>query len=407
MLGKCERLIGTVSVIVHKMMQQTGLHWPAVIPATQLAINTKVAEAGHNPFVLMLARHMNVFMPYTNAERLGKPLPRDLETLQRHHEYLTRQVFPIVARQTVEVERRRSELFNARHLTNSDRLPVGAIVMLKAAVRGSKNNPPFEGTPHKIVFVTPSDGYVLMDRSGGTTPAISRDRLKPIPLARPPPDEQKHYGISAILDHRITDGLSHYLIKWEGVDEPDTWEPVTNMDSPRMVREFWQRQQTGSKFRRLHGPPSDVPPPSQLNHLAPPTRPQQQHQPSVAIVAIAPMMPAAALSAPAMSPAHVASPPARPAPAIDVLTSSVPMPAARLPASRPAAPKRKPVLPRAPSPPPASTTLSAGLSSLFPAAPPSPAIDSISSPVHSAAPRPTGRLRQAAHRFDESGHSSL
>jgi hypothetical protein len=50
------------------------------------------------------------------------------------------------------------------------------------------------------------------------------------------------YEVEKILDYKYIRGTLHYLIKWEGYpDSENTWEPVKNLNCPRDLEEFHQR----------------------------------------------------------------------------------------------------------------------------------------------------------------------
>lgn len=49
----------------------------------------------------------------------------------------------------------------------------------------------------------------------------------------------EEYEVSEILDKRKRNGLTEYLVKWEGYDSEDnTWEPTSNLNCPDVVRRY-------------------------------------------------------------------------------------------------------------------------------------------------------------------------
>jgi hypothetical protein len=54
------------------------------------------------------------------------------------------------------------------------------------------------------------------------------------------------YEVEKIVNHRIRKGVDEFLVKWLGYDDNEnTWEPLSNLDCPALVQEYW------SDVRRL------------------------------------------------------------------------------------------------------------------------------------------------------------
>jgi len=254
-MGKVERLNKTVSEGLHKLMDRTGLEWPSLLPSFQLYLNEKVKrDFNTTPFALMFNRDAELWQPYTADDYINGPAQFDdyVQAAQRR-QYLESQVFPVIATRNAKVAHQRARHFDSRHQTDPKLLPIGALVMVEPDVRGSKNNQRYEGQPRKVIYVTPQHLYVTQGPTGDISRPLSRHQLKHIKFPRQKKEDDT-YEVEAITDYKLIDGVPHYLIAWKGYTDQD-WIPMTNLDSPRLVLEFWQK-------RSLPGPPATSSPPT-------------------------------------------------------------------------------------------------------------------------------------------------
>jgi len=74
---------------------------------------------------------------------------------------------------------------------------------------------------------------------------------------RPPPDlveDVEEYEVEAIVNHRLYRRQRHlqYLIKWRGYPSSDnTWEPVENVHTEDLVKEYHRRHPLGPNKRTV------------------------------------------------------------------------------------------------------------------------------------------------------------
>uniref|UniRef100_A0A5S6QC01 Chromo domain-containing protein n=1 Tax=Trichuris muris TaxID=70415 RepID=A0A5S6QC01_TRIMR len=77
---------------------------------------------------------------------------------------------------------------------------------------------------------TEQPGETAGSESGGTGPAQE--------LKKSPPLECE-YVVERIVDKRLVDGKTQYLLKWQGyTDEDNTWEPEENLDCKDLITDF-------------------------------------------------------------------------------------------------------------------------------------------------------------------------
>lgn len=57
-------------------------------------------------------------------------------------------------------------------------------------------------------------------------------------------EEVEEYEVEDVLDHKIDNGVSYFLIKWKGYDsENNTWEPEDTLSCPDLVSKYKKRAQ--------------------------------------------------------------------------------------------------------------------------------------------------------------------
>lgn len=71
--------------------------------------------------------------------------------------------------------------------------------------------------------------------------------------------EEEEFTVEKILDKRMKNGKTEYLIKWEGYpDSENTWEPQDNLDCPDIISGFEEKHKA-KKEEKKRKKESDTP----------------------------------------------------------------------------------------------------------------------------------------------------
>jgi hypothetical protein len=243
--GKVERAVGSVVMIIKKMLYGRRDNWSLFVPATQLSFNAKIsALTGSTPFSLMYGRTLNELKDYTTGD---DPVPISLDDWQQHQEKVVSVIYPAICDKIRGTKDAMVKRLNAnRRLLLPTAMPNGAVVYLRDPIHHNKFDPKYVG-PYYIVRRARSGNYVLRDASGDVLDRhVPADQLKLVSKkARGKDQKGGVYYMSKIVAHRGDAGNYEYLIDWEGYKER-TWEPADNIHSVRAINEYWESLKSNS-----------------------------------------------------------------------------------------------------------------------------------------------------------------
>ena len=237
--GKVERAIGTVVMIIKKMLHGTSKHWPLFVPFAQLTYNSKVSSlTASSPFALMFAREHNPLRDYTTAD----PVMVDVEKWKEYQRKVLTLICPAMSERVKDMKLRQSERFNRDHrLISPQAFPTGATVMIKDPSRHNKFEPTYIG-PYTIARRSRGGAYVLKDAVGDMLDRhVPADQMKLIARRQRDVDQNRPiYEVDRILAHRGSPGSYEYHVHWKGFHVNDaTWEPATSFLDDSTIQRYW------------------------------------------------------------------------------------------------------------------------------------------------------------------------
>jgi hypothetical protein len=247
--GKVERTIGTVTMVIKKLLHGTDHHWPLFVPFAQYSYNVKVSSlTGSSPFALTFGRNPNDIKDYTSTPASTI----NLDDWKSHQLRMLSVILPAVNdRILLAKDKMVNQLNQSRRLVLTDSLPTGATVMLKDP---NGNRPKFEPKylgPYTIVRRARNGAYVLKDLIGDLLDRhVPIDQLKVLSKTKRAPvasdsalDDSVVYEVDHIVSHQGDPGHYEYLVRWKNfTSADDTWEPQANFHDDEVIRNYWRGQ---------------------------------------------------------------------------------------------------------------------------------------------------------------------
>ena len=245
--GKVERAIGTVVMIIKKMLHGTSNHWPLFVPFAQLSYNSKVSSlTASSPFALMFARELNPLRDYSGEE----PVMVDLEDWNQYQRKVLSLIYPAMSDRIMGLKLRQSERLDRSHRLITPRtFPTGSTVMIKDPSRENKFEPKYIG-PYTIVRRSRGGAYVLKDATGDILDRhVTADQMKLIARRKRRIDkDQPIYEVQKILKHRGSPGSFEYFVEWKDYNSSEnSWEPASSFLDDSTIQNYWASKASNAK----------------------------------------------------------------------------------------------------------------------------------------------------------------
>jgi hypothetical protein len=240
--GKVERSIGSVMMIIKKMLHGTSNHWPLFVNFAQLTFNNKVSSlTGSTPFALMFGRALNPLNDYSTTRMT--PIP--LTDWEQHQHKIASLIYPAITERTKNSKDALIKSLNKqRRQLLPSAFPSGSTVMIIDRTRANKFEPKYIG-PYIVVRRSRGGAYVLKDMTGDQLDRrVPPDQMKLLHRsARQKDINEPTYEIESVVDHRGNPGLYEYLVKWKNYNEEhNSWEPAVNFVDDKCIQDYWKSQ---------------------------------------------------------------------------------------------------------------------------------------------------------------------
>lgn len=241
--GKVERSIGTVMLIIKKLLNGTSNHWPLFVNFAQLTFNNKVSSlTGSTPFALMFGRSLNELKDYTTT-----PITSiSMDDWKDHQEKILSLIYPAISDR---ISSGKNQLMQSLNVQRRQLLPTafpnGSTVMIVDQTRGNKFEPKYVG-PYTILRRSRGGAYVLKDMTGDLLDRrVTSDQMKLVRRGAREVDANKPiYEVDSVMDHRGESGHYEYLVHWKNYgEEDDSWEPAANFLDNKVIQDYWKKQQ--------------------------------------------------------------------------------------------------------------------------------------------------------------------
>ena len=238
--GKVERSIGTVMLIIKKLLHGTNIHWPLFVSFAQLTFNSKVSSlTGSTPFALMFGRPLNDLKDYSS----DPPSTIPLDHWKAHQEKIVSLIYPAISERIRSGKDKLIQSINKhRRLLLPSSFPAGSTVMIVDPDRQNKFEPKYIG-PYIIVRRSHGGAYVLKDAVGDLLDRkVPPDQMKLISKSKRDVDiTNPIFYVDHIVEHRGSPDSYEYLVHWKDFPEEErTWEPATNFLDDSVIKKYWK-----------------------------------------------------------------------------------------------------------------------------------------------------------------------
>jgi len=230
--GIVENTIKNITLMIRKLLDGNIFNWPAILPTVQRYYNHRISSTSRSSPAELLWGRKSVLINEA-ALTLKSPNAEDEKNWATEIEYKLKSFDHL--KEIIEEKREQGLKQSRKHKFVRTPFPVGTQVLKKTLDLERKNRPRWIG-PYSITDIN-SAGYKLKDAMGTELP----NRVPPNLLKlyyQTTTDDNTRYAVEAILDHRLIDGVTHYLTKWEGYEEP-TWNAEDMFDGETLKEKYW------------------------------------------------------------------------------------------------------------------------------------------------------------------------
>jgi hypothetical protein len=242
--GQTERTNQTIEQYLRCYLNYQQNDWVKLLPMAQFAFNNSAAITGISPFFANYGRHPNIARDPRGIKPIADKANVSVQRLKEIHKMLQEDLLLITQRTTKYANKKRSE--------GPDLKEGGMVYLIRKNIKTKRPSDKLDHTKIGPFKIKKQKGPVTFELKLPKTmrihPVFHKSLLEPCHNAdaRPGPVEideetqEPRYEVEQVLDCRLINGRTHYLIHWKGYQHSeDTWEPEEHL-TQESVREFRQ-----------------------------------------------------------------------------------------------------------------------------------------------------------------------
>ena len=243
--GQTERMNQTLEQYLRCLLSTLSSDWVSCLHIAEFAYNSqKHSSTGSSPFFCVTGSN-----PRNLPIDLSPLADSSVPAVTEHVQQLAR--IHQVTLENLTKTKLKTKIQADKHRTKEPPYVPGALVWLSTKniqLEGSRKLQPRYIGPFEIDKVlNPVSVRLKLPQDLAIHPTFHVSLIKPFvegtrPEPPPPPihvDSHSEFEVSKILDSKRVNGKLYYLVDWKGYGPDDrSWEPFTNLHSPRLLRLF-------------------------------------------------------------------------------------------------------------------------------------------------------------------------
>jgi len=249
--GSIERLNGTVSASLKKMLEGAMSQWDTMLPLCTHFYNTTVRSlTKSSPYAIMFTHQCNNvrgeelmiddidFNTWTEMNDISTWFDdhkQRLEDLKQSHKRVIDQIYPAI-KENIQNKRHKTASHFAKSHKIVPSLKVGTKVLVLDSDKSGKRDQNWVG-PYRVTQIHPTGTYQLTnDLNDSIRKPISHIKVVP----EDSDDEGKSYEVEKIVSHRKQGHSMRYLVKWKGYPHSqNSWLTPDKFDDDKIIQLYW------------------------------------------------------------------------------------------------------------------------------------------------------------------------
>jgi transposase InsO family protein len=248
--GQVERLNQTLETYLRAYVSNQQDNWVELLPIAQIALNDAASEAtGISPYYANYGQHRKTGIHTLPTQSKNETAQERADKLKQLHQQLKNDIDFMNIRRKNYYDNRRQETPPLKEGDNA--------YLIRQNVKTKRPSDKLDFTklgPFKVKRKLSDLNYELsLPKKMRIHPIFHISLLEPTEnpenAQQPEIEPDNEFKVERILDKRVRNGKTEYLVKWEGYpDEENTWEPTNHLRKVRQIlREFEQERHPSQK----------------------------------------------------------------------------------------------------------------------------------------------------------------